>query len=174
MSRREGVGDEEVDNIVFLRRVEEGLLEGSRTVIECPNLCLESCVLFARLCFYLFKWYLRFGIVVVGWWLWAKVCETFWVVWHFNLFLQTGVLGGWGGKETFWERRDLGDCFTEKETEMKASLKREFILLLCLPCTVWSWGCKEAVGKLCHRLNILLFPGRRNYKSLLLLHFSTW
>ena len=44
MSRREGVRDEEVDNIVFLRRVEEGLLEGSRTVIERPNLCLESCV----------------------------------------------------------------------------------------------------------------------------------
>ena len=41
MSRRERVGDEEVDNIVFLGRVEEGLLEGSRTVIECPKLCLD-------------------------------------------------------------------------------------------------------------------------------------
>ena len=45
MSRREGVGDEKVDNIVFLRRLKEGLLEGRRTVIECPDLCLESCVI---------------------------------------------------------------------------------------------------------------------------------
>ena len=45
MSRRKRVRDEKVDNIVFLRRVEEGLLEGSRTVIECPDLCLESFVI---------------------------------------------------------------------------------------------------------------------------------
>ena len=70
---------------------------------------------FKNLMFYLFKWYLWFGIVVVGWWLPAKVCETFWVVWHFNLFLQPAVLRSWRGKETFGEWRDLGGCLSERK-----------------------------------------------------------
>ena len=40
MSRRERVGDEKVDNIVFLGSVEESFLEGSRAVVECSELCL--------------------------------------------------------------------------------------------------------------------------------------
>ena len=40
MSRRERVGDKKVNNIVFLGRVEESLLEGSRAVVECSELCL--------------------------------------------------------------------------------------------------------------------------------------
>ena len=40
MSRGEGIGDEKVDNIVFLGRVEESLLEGGRAFVECSELCL--------------------------------------------------------------------------------------------------------------------------------------
>ena len=42
MPRRERVRDEKVDNIVFLRRVKEGLLERIRTFVESSNLGLES------------------------------------------------------------------------------------------------------------------------------------
>ena len=40
MSRRERVGDKKVNNIVFLGRVEESLLEGGRAFVECSELCL--------------------------------------------------------------------------------------------------------------------------------------
>ena len=42
MSRRKRVRDEKVDDIVFLRRVKEGLLERIRSFIESSNLRLGS------------------------------------------------------------------------------------------------------------------------------------
>ena len=116
MPRRERVRNEKVNNIVFLRRVKEGLLERIRSFIECSNLRLESFDINPPHCQFvdLFKWDLWFCIVVVGRWLSTEVCEALWIVGHFNLFLQPGALGGWGGKETLREWRNLGCCVSEK------------------------------------------------------------
>ena len=163
MSRRERVGDEKVNNIVFLGRVEEGLLEGSRAFVECSELCLVGITIkidfILNFPSHLFKWYLWFGIVVVSWRLPTEVCETLWIVRDFNLFLQPSALGGGGDKETFWERSYFCGCVSERKKWKYLLL--EGLLLQCSPHTVWSGGCKEAVGELCHRLNILFVPGIR-------------